>query len=89
VNPPVTKTDTPAPRVVAPPTSESVTSTATLAEPGDSVVFRPVYFRQQRSRNSGGAPVGGPGSAELGVRGCFAAEPCSGDSVERVGDAWQ
>jgi hypothetical protein len=33
VNPPVTKTETPAPRVVAPPTSESVTSTATSQSP--------------------------------------------------------
>jgi hypothetical protein len=33
VNPPVTKTDTSAPRVVAPPTSASVTSTATAQSP--------------------------------------------------------
>jgi hypothetical protein len=33
VNPPVTKTDTPVPRVVAPPTSASVTSTATAQSP--------------------------------------------------------
>jgi hypothetical protein len=33
VNPPLTKTDTPVPRIVAPPTSESATSTATAQSP--------------------------------------------------------
>ena len=52
VNPPVTKVETPAPRVVAPPSSEpsSVTSTAT-ARARRPVSLRPSSPCQQRSRN--------------------------------------